>query len=222
MTSISNTQSFQEADNIQTGVYMKNVLAFIALAATLIAPSHADVIYTAPATFAPQVAAGAYTETFNTSTANAATKSFTNGVYSYTISAGSGAIYSSGAFLGTASVNTSLRISFTGAAVTALGGNFYATDFSDVFQATSILLTLSDGTVQSFLPNSVSDSFRGFTTGVGITSLTLGAPGASRYVGLDNFTVGAVAPAVVPEPASLAIMGAGLAGLVAMRRRRAA
>lgn len=201
---------------------MKNVLAFITLAAALIAPSHADVIYTTSATFAPHVAVGAYTETFNTSTNNAATKSFTNGVYSYTVSAGAGNIYSSGAFLGTANPNTSLLISFTGAAVTAFGGNFYATDFSDVFQASAVLLTLSDGTVQSFVPGSVADSFRGFTTGVGITSLTLGAPGSLRYVGLDNFTVGAVAPAVVPEPASLAIMGAGLAGLMALRRRRAA
>jgi hypothetical protein len=84
--------------------------------------------------------------------------------------------------------------------------------------AVPVFLTLSDGTSTTFTPTSFADSFRGFTSNVGISSLTFGAPGAGRYATLDNFVVGRA----VPEPGTMAIMAVGLAGLFAARRRRAA
>jgi hypothetical protein len=114
-----------------------------------------------------------------------------------------------------------LVISFTGAAVTAIGANFYNTNVLDNFVSVAITVALSDGTTQSFTPTSATNSYRGFTTDMAITSMTIRNTSANSFVGLDNLTVGrALAPAVVPEPASLAIVGLGLAGLGVMRRRQ--
>ena len=48
--------------------------------------------------------------------------------------------------------------------------------------------------------------------------------GRENFASIDNLTVGAwigEAPGEVPEPASLGLIGVGLAGLLGVRRRRA-
>jgi hypothetical protein len=77
--------------------------------------------------------------------------------------------------------------------VTAVGGNFWATDISVISTGTSVVLTLSDGTVETV---DVTDAttFRGFVTEAPITTLTIDAPdggdGTPYWSTLDNLIVG--------------------------------
>lgn len=178
----------------------------------------ATTTYTSAASFLPQVTAGSYLENFN-SFDDEGPATFSSGGFSYAVSATSG-IYGSGEFIGSNQPYEVVTISFTSGNVTAVGGNFFATDISDSFFANPVTLTLSDATTVTFTPSSLLDSYRGFTSDVVITSLTLTVPTVafnSRYPALDNLTVGV---AVVPEPSSWLLMGLGVAGLAAVARRR--
>lgn len=86
--------------------------------------------------------------------------------------------------------------------------------------AAAVTVTLSNGATTTFTPSSQAYAFRGFTTALPITSLTMAVPGASRFNTIDNLTVGVAA--AVPEPGSWLMMGLGLAGLAWVRRARAA
>ncbi|RNF31386.1 hypothetical protein NM04_07435 [Massilia aurea] len=201
---------------------MKPTFALAALACAFLAPAHAAVVHTSSAAFLPQVAGGAYTETFDTALSDAPRAlDFAQGDYAYTAFAGRG-LYGDGNFLSTSTTPSSLTISFTGAAVTAFGANFYNTGIDLAFRATEIIIALSDGTIARFTPSSVEDSYRGFTSDVAIASVTLSSTNLLDFASLDNLTVGAwtgEAPGEVPEPASLGLIGIGLAGLLGQRRR---
>jgi hypothetical protein len=192
-------------------------VAAIALAATS-AVSAQTTVYTTRAAFDAAVASGSYTETFSNGSINgAASANFSGGGFAYTVSAPGTVLYANSTFLGTSLPDLPMLVTFTGAPVTAVGGDFYVTDFFDDFQPVSVTVTLSNGFSSTFLPVSAADSFRGVTTALPITSLTLSAPGASLYVGMDNLTVG-----VVPEPGTYAMMALGLAAIggFAARRRK--
>ena len=195
---------------------MKFAHQFIASAALacLSASSFAATVFTSSASFLANVQPGAYTENF-TGLSAMPPASFSGGVFGYSISA-PGDTFSNGDFISTSLPNEVLTVSFSSGAVTALGANFYAVNLSDAFQAVSLTLTLSDGTVETFTPSSVADSYRGFISTVAITSLTIGGPGTSLYAGLDNLTVGRA----VPEPTGLSLAGLALAGLFVARRRK--
>jgi len=108
-------------------IAMKHAFALVALASALLVPAHAAVVHTSSAAFLSQVAGGAYTETFDTALADAPRAlDFAQGDYAYTAFAGRG-LYGDGNFLSTSTTPSSLTISFTGAAVTAFGANFYNT-----------------------------------------------------------------------------------------------
>ncbi len=199
---------------MQVARHLIPALALVVLSA----PSFASVTtYTSSASFLTHVAPGSYTETFTGLNPPAGPVSFAGSGFAYDVSA-TGDLYSAGDFVETSLPNQALTINFTSGNVLALGGNFFAVDLNDDFVSTSIKLTLSDGTVTTFTPGSMVDSYRGFTansSGAVITSLVMSGPGVSRYAAFDNITVGLV----IPEPTSFALAGLGLAGLFAARRR---
>ena len=197
------------------------LLSAVALAFLSASSFASTVTYTSSAAFLAHVAPGGYTENFNSlgSPGPAGPILFSSGGFSYAVSAPSG-LYANG-FLGTGAGYEELTIDFTSGNVTAVGGNFFATDISDAFFAAEMNIALSDGTNVSFTPGSVADSYRGFTSDVTITSLMLTVSNVdfeTLYAGLDNLTVGEAATAV-PEPTSWALVGVAMAGLLITRRR---
>lgn len=104
------------------------------------------------------------------------------------------------------------------------GLGFYLSDTQDTFPG-DITLTYSDGTVQTLAVPKNNDSggvayFGFFDAGASILSVTIGtgATGGTRDIwGLDDLRV---IPARVPEPGTLALLGAALLAGAAVRRRR--
>lgn len=192
----------------------------VALAAALLAVSAVasaqTTTYTSAATFLANVAPGSYTEGFaDPFFSGDPSATFTGNGFTYTVSA-PGGLYGNGSLIGTNLPNETLTVTFSGATVTAIGGNFWSTNISDVFQPVPVTLTLSDGTVTTFTPSSETvGSFRGFTSTVGITSMLISST-STVYAGMGNLTVGVAA---IPEPGTWLMMALGL-GAVALRTSR--
>jgi hypothetical protein len=193
------------------------VLAAVVLVAATGAAQAATTVYTTAAAFNALLAPGAYTETFTQPAVDSGPLfTYSGGGFSYNVTASPGDVYRSGTLIGTNTPNETLQLTFTTGNVTAVGGNFFITNISDVFQPVSVTLGLNDGTTVSYTPTGVG-TFRGFISTVPILSLVMTAPtGGQFYNSLDNLTVASA----VPEPGTYLMLAMGLGGMLLVRRAR--
>lgn len=128
-------------------------------------------------------------------------------------------LYSNNSSLSVSLGNTSITMGFTGLTVTALGGIFADTDVDGNSIAGTVMITTSDGGMQSIA--TTTDAFIGYTSTTPIVSVTFiatGAPATNNFIQVDHFYTGALA--VVPEPATvgLSLFGFGVIAFAARRR----
>jgi hypothetical protein len=199
------------------------VRTIAALAAAVCVDAHAGVIeYTSQAAFSAEstglttidftnLASGSYTYygsqfstqgvTF-TAPQNNALFVFNSGFY------GSSGPTQSGNYLNNNS-NGAITVDFN------RGVTAFSLDVADLFSAGSTgSIVLSDGESFTFSASQSQYTFLGFTSATAITGYTINS---NYFTVLDNVSYGTAA---VPEPASLALVGLGLLGCAALRRKR--
>ena len=199
---------------------IRSAAVLAALSAAGFAAAGTSTVYTDLASFMANVAPGSYSENFaGVPTGAVPSLNFgpVNG-FAYTVGTQPGAVsglFNDPGIVSTDNATDSLFITFTGAAVTAVGGNFWASDLSFFPTGTDITINLSDGTNVSYTSTGPSD-FRGFIANVAITSIQIDAPDVpgNAWATMDNLVVGNA----IPAPGAAAVLG--LAGIAGLRRRR--
>jgi hypothetical protein len=165
---------------------------------TLVAASSATAdIFTTKASFVAAIEAGFYEEKFNDVVGGAiAELAFgpVNG-FEYTITGELGQLFNDPGVVSVDQATDKLVITFSaGKAVTAIGGNFWATDISFNVIPSNVTIELSDGTKTTYLA-SANSVFRGFTSTTPITKVTIDAADTpvNAWPTMDNFIVGTAA-----------------------------
>jgi PEP-CTERM motif len=155
------------------------------------------------------------------------------GPYVYTASATSGVFFASGTpanpSLSPNAADDTITLSAFAGGVTAVGGNFFATDILGVFQVGNISLSATDasGTLFQTIVNASNSSFLGFVSTGALSSLTFQSvqPLNQGFVwgSADNLifasTASPVSPIPEPEVYATMMMGVGLVGFLARRRK---
>jgi hypothetical protein len=155
-------------------------------------------VYTTQSEFLSNTAPGFYLEDF-TSAPNGFVQFLSfgpvNGFGYSIVSDFDGGLFNSAGVVSTNFSDEKLVINFTGAEVTAVGGNFWCTDEFFTVIPSKITIELSDGTTVAYDSAAITD-FRGFTSDTPITQITIDAddPDPTNLIfawpTLDNLYVG--------------------------------
>ena len=204
------------------------------------AASAQTAVYFNQTTFNNLLAPGYFTELFNTLPANGADgipspQPLSGGGFTFEARADSGTLYGLPSAISTNSAGINLFFDAFSPNVTAVGGDFFSTDFSGAADFGPITLTLvtldpAGDYAQTFTSSSAT-SFMGFLSpGNPILYLEISAPGfldspGQSFATAMNFEVGNVAETnggTAPEPATFVLLGAGLifGGLLRKRLSR--
>ena len=213
---------------------MLTFLAVLTLGAVICLPGMAlaGTLIFDETTFLTDIQPGYYLEDFNSLTnngSNPASLTFgpVNG-FSYTASAtgaNAAGLYPLNSALSLNDSRSTLLITFTGAPVTAVGGQFFPTDFAGNDTNGNMLVTFSDGTQQLITMSNLTRPFLGYSVsldGPSIASLSFNnnnwPTNDQNFPTIDHLYAGTQ----VPIPGALVLLGAGMVRLVAYRRRKRA
>jgi hypothetical protein len=201
---------------------MKNTIKIAALVglAGLSVAAHAT-FYTTESSFLAAISTPYYLEDFNDFTyGNPLNGSQTTWVapgangYGWTASEPSGGLYSNPSALSTNFSGSTLGIAFTGSPVTAFGGIFANTDVSGNVIAGTATLLMSNGDTMTV----TSNTFLGWVGASAATGASLTSAGnVTSWVQADHVYTGQAA--TTPEPATLAVLGLGVAAMIRRRKK---
>lgn len=178
--------------------------------------------YIDPNAFLANINSTKYLETFDSQPYGqvlASPLSFSGNGFSYTASA-NGGFYNikngttSDIWLSTQGNTVPMTFNFTSGNVTAVGGNFFATDYYGTSQPAEFILVLNDGTTVDRVMQ--SDSFEGFISSLPISSLSIYPQVDPTFATVNNLYVGTK----LPEPTCAAVVILAGAGLLSRRARR--
>jgi hypothetical protein len=180
------------AGSLQTDLGNSAADATADLTVTTGGGGHHAAQYTDRTTFVTHVSAGFYENPFDNAVPGPiASLSYTNGGWAYTVTASSDQLYNDTGLISTNLAADTIVVTFTGDPVTAVGGNFWATDVNVAPTGTDVTITLSDATTLTFTSTGPTD-FRAFTTAAPITSITIDAPDTAGnfWPTMDNLIIG--------------------------------
>lgn len=207
---------------------MKNTAIMATAFAAMTAGASAGDVFLSEASLIAEMSAGYTHNDFNAvADGPADSLSYSIGDFAYEITTGpipSSGLYNEGGVISTESNLDSLVINFTSGNVYAIGANVWATNPGFDPAGALMIVTLSDGTIESF-PSGGPSAFYGYTSDMLISSIEIRAVGffSQRYATLDNLYVGGNNNlTVVPLPTA-AWAGLGLLGMmggVRIARRR--
>ena len=111
--------------------------------------------------------------------------------FSATISAAQG-LWSGDGNMSTNNAGDPIVVDFTGEPCFFVGGEFFGSDINGFYIPGDVILTLSDGTVETYAPVDATE-FRGFVSDVAIVSISIDSPdddGTNRWAAMDHFYLG--------------------------------
>jgi hypothetical protein len=137
--------------------------------------------------------------------------------YGWTAAATNG-LYSNISALSTNTANDPLVLTFTGAPVTAFGGNIANSDIAGNLIPGTVTMLMSNGATNNLVLGA-AEGFLGYISPVVLTTVTISATGTTNnWPQLDHAYTGSA----VPEPGTMIALGLGAAALAARRRRKLA